>query len=118
MTEKTQATRFDNTGMKLRSLNIMSKFGVYVMIAFLLILGTIVAPDIFLTLNNMIDIIEVGVLLGVVALGVTFVTYSGISLDTSQRYERNARNYPYSTIIVAGTFHLSYPYRDPCKSRH
>jgi ribose/xylose/arabinose/galactoside ABC-type transport system permease subunit len=83
MTENTHATRFDNTGIRLRSLNIMSKFGVYVMIALLLILGTIVAPDIFLTLNNMIDIIEVGALLGVVALGVTFVTYSGNFVDMS-----------------------------------
>ena len=34
-------------------------------------------------LNNMIDILEVGALLGTVALGVTFVTYSGNFVDMS-----------------------------------
>ena len=66
-----------------RLLEAMSRSGVYIMIVLLLILGTIVAPGIFLTFNNLIDILEVGALLGTVALGVTFVTYSGNFLDMS-----------------------------------
>lgn len=66
-----------------RVLTIMSRSGVYIMIVLFLVVGTIVAPGIFLTVNNMIDILEVGALLGTVALGVTFITYSGNFLDMS-----------------------------------
>ncbi len=83
MSDKTRAVRFDNSAMRLRFLTLMSRSGVYVMILLLLIVGTIVAPNIFLTFNNMIDVIEVGALLGTVALGVTFVTYSGHFVDLS-----------------------------------
>ena len=67
----------------MRFFNLMSKAGVFVMIALLLIIGTIVAPGIFLTVNNMIDVVEVGAMLGIACLGVTFVTYSGHFLDMS-----------------------------------
>ena len=83
MTQSSEHVRFARADIRSRSLTVMSKFGVYVMIVLLLILGTIVAPDIFPTLNNMIDIIEVGALLGIVSLGVTFVTYSGNFVDMS-----------------------------------
>ena len=75
--------RFGAQSPGTRLLNIMSRSGVYIMIVLLLVLGTIVAPGIFLTPNNMMDILEVGALLGTVALGVTFVTYSGNFLDMS-----------------------------------
>ncbi len=81
MSEKIE--RFAGRGLRLTALDLMSRSGVYIMIALLLIVGTIVAPGIFLTVNNMIDVIEVGALLGTVALGVTFVTYSGNFVDMS-----------------------------------
>lgn len=83
MSDKTRAVRFEDGAMKTRFLTVMSKSGVYLMILLLLIIGTIVAPNIFLTFTNMIDVIEVGALLGTVALGVTFVTYSGHFVDLS-----------------------------------
>lgn len=83
MNDQAQASRFEKKTLNLKLYSIMSKFGVYVMIALLLIIGSIVAPEIFLTLNNMMDILEVGALLGIVALGVTFVTYSGHFVDLS-----------------------------------
>ena len=83
MSETSHAIRVTVGSARLRFFNLMSKAGVYVMIVVLLIVGTIVAPGIFLTLNNMIDVVEVGAMLGIVALGVTFVTYSGQFLDMS-----------------------------------
>lgn len=78
-----QKDRFNTQSLGTRLLNLMSRFGVYIMIILLLAIGTIVAPGIFLTFRNMIDVLEVGALLGTVALGVTFVTYSGHFLDMS-----------------------------------
>lgn len=78
-----QKERFNTQSLGTRLLNLMSRFGVYIMIILLLAIGTIVAPGIFLTFRNMIDVLEVGALLGTVALGVTFVTYSGHFLDMS-----------------------------------
>ncbi|MHB1346556.1 MAG: ABC transporter permease [Candidatus Humimicrobiaceae bacterium] len=83
MNNEVNIKRFDNMGIRLRILNIMSKIGVYIMIFILLIIGTIVAPKIFLTFGNMIGVIEVGAILGIVALGVTFVTFSGHFVDLS-----------------------------------
>ena len=77
------AARYNVVSTRLKLLDIMSRFGVYVMIVALLVVGIIVAPDIFPTLNNLVDILEVGALLGTVALGMTFVTYSGNFLDMS-----------------------------------
>ena len=83
MSETTHRGRFADRNLRLTALDLMSRSGVYIMIVLLLIVGTIVAPGIFLTVNNMIDVIEVGALLGTVALGVTFVTYSGNFVDMS-----------------------------------
>ena len=83
MSDGIKTDRFDTQAAGTRLLNLMSRSGVYIMIALLLILGTIVAPGIFLTFGNLIDILEVGALLGTVALGVTFVTFSGNFLDMS-----------------------------------
>ena len=83
MSDKIQTGRLAGRSFRLTALDLMSRSGVYIMIALLLIVGTIVAPDIFLTFGNLIDILEVGALLGTVALGVTFVTYSGNFLDLS-----------------------------------
>jgi ribose transport system permease protein len=83
LSDKIQTGRLAGRSFRLTALDLMSRSGVYIMIALLLIVGTIVAPDIFLTFGNLIDILEVGALLGTVALGVTFVTYSGNFLDMS-----------------------------------
>jgi ribose/xylose/arabinose/galactoside ABC-type transport system permease subunit len=83
LSDKIQTGRLAGRSFRLTALDLMSRSGVYIMIALLLIVGTIVAPDIFLTFGNLIDILEVGALLGTVALGVTFVTYSGNFLDLS-----------------------------------
>ncbi len=83
MSSVIKATRIDSEVIKFRLYNIMSRAGVYLMIVLLIIIGTIVAKDIFLTFNNMVDILEVGALLGIAALGQTFVTYSGSFVDLS-----------------------------------
>jgi ribose/xylose/arabinose/galactoside ABC-type transport system permease subunit len=83
VSNRIDTARFSAQAPGTRVLNFMSRSGVYVMIGLLLVVGTIVAPGIFLTVNNMIDILEVGALLGTVALGVTFITYSGNFLDMS-----------------------------------
>lgn len=69
--------------IKLKAFNVMSKGGVYIFIIVLFIVGVIVAKDIFFTFDNMIDILEVGALLGIAALGQAFVTYSGNFVDLS-----------------------------------
>jgi ribose/xylose/arabinose/galactoside ABC-type transport system permease subunit len=83
LSDKALTGKFAAGELRLTLLNLMSRSGVYIMIALLLIVGTIVAPGIFLTVNNLIDVVEVGALLGTVALGVTFVTYSGNFVDLS-----------------------------------
>ncbi|MEW8959580.1 MAG: ABC transporter permease [Moorella sp. (in: firmicutes)] len=60
----------------------IEKFGVYIMILVLLILGTLIS-DKFLTLDNLSNVVHAVALLGIVAVGVTFVTYSGHFADMS-----------------------------------
>ncbi len=83
MSSITKETRIDSEVFKFKLYNIMSRAGVYLMIVLLIIIGTIIAKDIFLTFNNMIDVLEVGALLGIAALGQTYVTYSGSFVDLS-----------------------------------
>ncbi|QGP93240.1 Ribose import permease protein RbsC [Neomoorella glycerini] len=60
----------------------IEKFGVYIMILVLLILGTLISNK-FLTLDNLANVVHAVALLGIVAVGVTFVTYSGHFADMS-----------------------------------
>ncbi|CEP69024.1 ABC transporter, permease [Moorella glycerini] len=60
----------------------IEKFGVYVMIFVLLCLGTLISSK-FLTLENLANVVHAVALLGIVAVGVTFVTYSGHFADMS-----------------------------------
>jgi len=62
--------------------SIISKLGVYVLVIALMILGTIISPK-FLTTSNFMNIIQAVSLLGIVAAGVSFVTYSGNFVDMS-----------------------------------
>lgn len=66
-----------NTG-----LTIYTRFGVYAMIILFCIIGIIVS-DKFLTFNNIMNIIEAVSLLGIVSIGVSFITYSGNFCDMS-----------------------------------
>ncbi|KYH32153.1 ABC transporter permease [Neomoorella mulderi] len=60
----------------------IEKFGVYIMILVLLILGTLISNK-FLTIDNLANVVHAVALLGIVAVGVTFVTYSGHFADMS-----------------------------------
>ncbi|MDF2613139.1 MAG: Ribose/xylose/arabinose/galactoside ABC-type transport system, permease component [Clostridia bacterium] len=62
--------------------SIINKLGVYVLVIALMILGTIISPK-FLTASNFMNIIQAVSLLGMVAAGVSFITYSGNFVDMS-----------------------------------
>lgn len=61
---------------------IVNKLGVYVVVIILMIIGTIISPN-FLTASNFMNIIQAVSLLGMVAAGGAFVTYSGNFVDMS-----------------------------------
>jgi len=61
---------------------LFSKMGVFALLAILIIAGTFIS-DKFLTVTNFSNIISAVSLLGIVALGVSFVTYSGHFADLS-----------------------------------
>ncbi|MEO7716676.1 MAG: ABC transporter permease [Capsulimonas sp.] len=56
--------------------------GVFLLVAVLAILGRILSPD-FLTSGNLLNMLRAVTLLGIVAIGATFVTYSGHYIDLS-----------------------------------
>ena len=68
---------------KLKALSIISRFGVYIIFLILVVIGSITAPHIFLTPRNFLDIVEAGSLMGIAAIGVSFITYSGHFCDMS-----------------------------------
>jgi ribose/xylose/arabinose/galactoside ABC-type transport system permease subunit len=59
-----------------------SSLGIYVVVVFLLIVGMFVSRD-FLTGENLLNIIRPVTLLGIVAVGLMFVTYGGHYIDLS-----------------------------------
>lgn len=59
-----------------------NKAGVYGIIVLLAIVGTLVS-DVFLTVTNFVNVLSAVALLGIVAVGVAFVTYSGHFADLS-----------------------------------
>ena len=61
----------------------MSRFGVLFIIILFSVIGVIVAPHMFFTPNNLLAILEAGSLLGIVAVGVAFVTIGGNYCDLS-----------------------------------
>lgn len=61
---------------------LISKMGVFFLVAVLIIVGMLIS-DKFLTFANFSNIISAVALLGIVALGVSFVTYSGHFADMS-----------------------------------
>jgi ribose/xylose/arabinose/galactoside ABC-type transport system permease subunit len=59
-----------------------SSLGIYIVVVFLLIVGMFVSRD-FLTSENLLNIIRPVTLLGIVAVGLMFVTYGGHYVDLS-----------------------------------
>ncbi len=57
--------------------------GIYTVAVVLLVIGLLVAPQQFLTVDNMLGILRAVALLGIVAAGMAFVTYSGSLADLS-----------------------------------
>lgn len=56
--------------------------GVWLLVLALVALGRLLSPD-FLTADNLLNIVRAATLLGIVAVGTTFVTYSGHYVDLS-----------------------------------
>ncbi len=56
--------------------------GIYVVAVLLAIVGTFVSPE-FLTVDNLLNVLSAVALLGIVATGMAFVTYSGNMADLS-----------------------------------
>ena len=75
--------RFKNLDPGLKALHISNRFGVFFMVLILIVIGLIVAPSIFFTPKNLLDILEVGALTGIVTFGVAMVTLSGHMCDLS-----------------------------------
>ena len=63
-------------------MHFFSSLGIYVVVVFLLIVGMFVSRD-FLTSENLLNIIRPVTLLGIVAVGLMFVTYGGHYVDLS-----------------------------------
>lgn len=62
--------------------NLASKAGVYLILAVLIIAGTIVNTK-FFSADNFMNIIQAGAFLGILCAGMAFVTYSGNMVDMS-----------------------------------
>lgn len=62
---------------------LVNKLGVYFLILIFIVLGTLLFQGKFLSAKNFLNIIDGLTLLGIVACGVAFVTYSGHSVDLS-----------------------------------
>ncbi len=63
--------------------DILETAGIYCVAAVLVVIGALVAPQQFLTVDNMLGILRAVALLGIVASGMAFVTYSGNLADLS-----------------------------------
>ncbi len=63
--------------------DILETAGIYCVAAVLMVIGAFVAPQQFLTMDNMLGILRAVALLGIVASGMAFVTYSGSMADLS-----------------------------------
>ena len=61
---------------------VLETAGIYAVAAALLVAGALVSPD-FLTAENLLSILSGVALLGIVACGMAFVTYSGNMADLS-----------------------------------
>ena len=82
-TEKTAVPQgIMETGMT--ALNkIIHKFGVYFVILILVLIGTILFQGKFFSAKNFLNVIDSLTILGIAAVGIAFVTYSGNYVDMS-----------------------------------
>lgn len=60
----------------------LNRFGVYLVVVVFVVMGTMISPK-FLTAGNFMNIIQAVALLGIVAVGVSFITYCGHFADMS-----------------------------------
>jgi len=60
----------------------INKAGIFLLVAILVVTGRILSPD-FLTPSNLMNMLLAVTLLGIVSVGVTFITYSGNYVDLS-----------------------------------
>jgi len=83
-----QGTSIKQVNKSSRKLNqntikVINRIGVYAIIAALLVLGNIIAPGKYFTADNIRSTIQAVALLGMVAMGMAFVTYSANYADMS-----------------------------------
>ena len=62
---------------------LVNRLGIFAVIVLLMIVGSLVAPGSFFTFTNIRSILQAGALLGMVAVGMAFVTYSSNFCDMS-----------------------------------
>ncbi len=77
--------------------------GIYAFAAILVVVGLVVSPD-FLTVDNLFTILNAVALLGIVAAGMAFITYSGSMADLSA-----PSIMAFSGIITVATLPLGLP---------
>lgn len=81
--ESVEVTKKDTRSSGFGNWNIwLNRFGVYFIIFILIIAGIFISPN-FLTENNFMNIIQDVALLGIVSVGVSFITYCGHYADMS-----------------------------------
>jgi ribose/xylose/arabinose/galactoside ABC-type transport system permease subunit len=91
----------DTRKLETSKLNLLvSKFGVFIVVAIFLIIGPIISSK-FYTFTNFATILQTIAILGIVAVGVAFVTYSGHYADMSV-----PSIMAFSGIITVGTLHF------------
>ncbi len=83
MSTENMSTKLDRRSSKHAKWNLwLNKFGVYFMVILFIAFGTLIS-DKFLTVSNFMNIIQAVAMLGIVAVGVSFITYSGHFADMS-----------------------------------
>ena len=83
MSDEKQLVKHDVRSVGLDKWNlVLNKAGVYFIVLIFIIAGTFIS-DKFLSVNNFMNIIQAVAMLGIVAVGVSFVTYSGHFADMS-----------------------------------
>ena len=75
--QKTDARHLDSSAFS----KIFNKMGIYVVVILLILLGMAVSKGQFFTSSNIQSILEAVALIGMVASGLIFVTYSGNMTD-------------------------------------
>lgn len=81
--ENTEPVKVDKRSQRLSAgTEILNKLGVYLIVVLFLIIGTLISSK-FMTVANLMNVIDAVALLGIVSTGVAFVTYSAHYADMS-----------------------------------